>query len=95
MLPNVAGIESTKRHILAYSVLLALASLAPLLAGATWLYGVGAAVLGANFLRHAVQLQRSELPADAMRLFGYSILYLFLLFGLLALDHFIYLFSTH
>jgi protoheme IX farnesyltransferase len=87
MLPNVAGVTVTKRHILAYSFLLALAALAPLLAGAGWIYGAGALALNGYFLRLALLLQRSERPAEAMKLFGFSILYLFLLFGLLVLDH--------
>ncbi|MFM9890193.1 MAG: heme o synthase [Rickettsiales bacterium] len=87
MLPVVAGIPSTKRHILAYTLLLIIASLSPLVAGSGWVYGVGASVLGANFLRHALRVMRSPEPAVAMRMFGFSILYLFVLFALLVSDH--------
>ena len=93
MLPNVAGIETTKRHIVVYTALLVIASLTPLLAGADAVYGVGAFALGARFLTGAVTLLRSSEPADAMKLFGYSILYLFLLFGLLVSDHFLLAFG--
>ena len=93
MLPNVAGITTTKRYIFGYTLALVAASLTPLLAGAGWVYGGAAAVLGARFLWGAHGLQRSIAPADAMKLFGYSILYLFLLFGLLVADHFLLAFA--
>ena len=87
MLPVVAGIPATKRQILGYSIVLAGASLTPLYAGAGAIYGVGAALLGANFVRHAILVMRSEEPKTAMRMFGYSIVYLFALFALLLADH--------
>ncbi len=89
MLPVVAGIASTKRHILAYSFILVAVSLSLLAAGAGYIYGIGAALLGANFIRHAILVLRSDEPKLAMRMFGFSILYLFLLFGLLVADHMI------
>lgn len=87
MLPVVAGPRSTKLHIVAYTVLMVVASLSPLLAGSGMLYGLGAAALGAKFLWGAVTVLRSDEPKQAMKLFGYSILYLFILFGLLIADH--------
>lgn len=86
MLPVTAGIPATKRQILIYTVLLIAISISPVFVGASALYGVGAALLGANFLRHALSVLRSAQPRDAMRMFGFSILYLFALFGLLAID---------
>lgn len=87
MLPVTAGLAATKRHILAYTLALVAVSLAPLTLGAGMLYGVGALGLGVNFLRHAVRVSRSEESRDAMRMFGFSILYLFALFALLLADH--------
>lgn len=87
MLPVTAGIPATKRQILFYTVLLILVSLTPLGAGAGAAYGIGAALLGANFLRRAIIVYRSDEPKCAMRMFGFSILYLFVLFALLVLDH--------
>ena len=87
MLPVVAGLKSTKRHIVAYTLLMIAASLSPLLAGAHSLYGIGAALLGAKFLYGAIIVLRTDEPKRAMQLFGYSILYLFALFGLLIADH--------
>lgn len=89
MLPVTAGLISTKRHILAYTVLLVFISLSPLLAGAGLVYGLGATLLGLVFLAHAVRVYRTDEPRNAMKMFGYSIFYLFLLFGLLLLDHLI------
>lgn len=87
MLPVTAGIPATKRQILIYSVLLALVSLTPLLVSASAIYGVGAVLLGANFIRHAIRVRRSDEPKLAMKMFGFSILYLFILFALLIVDH--------
>lgn len=89
MLPVTAGIASTKRHILVYTVILFAVSLTPLLAGSGIAYGIGASLLGANFLRHALRVLRSEAPRDAMKMFGFSILYLFILFALLVADRMI------
>jgi protoheme IX farnesyltransferase len=54
------------------------------------IYLVAAVVLGGVFLAGAVQLARQHTPADtttwAMRLFSYSISYVTLLFGSMALD---------
>lgn len=87
MLPVVAGLASTKRHIFGYTLLMVAASLSPMLAGASLAYGMGAALLGAKFIYGAVVVLRTDEPKRAMALFGYSILYLFILFGLLVADH--------
>jgi protoheme IX farnesyltransferase len=92
MLPVVSGETATKRQILAYSALLAVLGLVPwAMAATTAVYGVAATVLGALFFVGAVQVWRA--PADDMKpaklLFGYSILYLFALFGALLADHWI------
>ena len=87
MLPVTAGIPATKRQILMYTVLLIAVSLSPVYAGAGPVYGISAALLGLNFLRHAVRVLRTEEPKNAMRMFGFSILYLFALFALLVADH--------
>lgn len=87
MLPVTAGVASTKRHIFVYTVVLLVISLTPLLAGARVVYGSGATLLGAIFLAHAVRVYRSDEPKHAMKMFGYSIFYLFILFALLLIDH--------
>jgi protoheme IX farnesyltransferase len=86
MLPVTAGPAETKRQILVYSLVLVAVTLGPVasgLAGAA--YGIGAALLGAGFVGLARRVHRSAEGDDgpARQLFGYSILYLFLLFALL------------
>ncbi|OYW13636.1 MAG: protoheme IX farnesyltransferase, partial [Rhodospirillales bacterium 12-54-5] len=87
MLPVTAGIKSTKIHMLIYTLVLIAVSLAPLAYGSQQLYAIGAFVLGGNFLRHAIRVLRNDAPALAMRMFGFSIMYLFALFALLFGDH--------
>ena len=90
MLPVVAGRRETRRQILLYSLALAPLALAPGLLGlGGWLYLAGAALLGAGFVHRAVALWRSDGDDDARRLFGYSIVWLFLIFLLLAVDRFL------
>ena len=90
MLPVVAGRAATTRQILIYSGLLALASELPWVLGFTGtIYGAIAAICGALFLLLAFQLNR-RIEADrrtAHRLFVFSILYLFVLFAALLVDH--------
>jgi protoheme IX farnesyltransferase len=86
MLPVIAGRAETKRQILFYSVLLAPVSLLPWLMGfAGTIYGATALVGGAILLALALQLRRSRVSERqvANRLFGFSILYLFVLFAAL------------
>ena len=85
MLPNVAGEASTRRQIFAYSLILVPVAVAPSFLGfAGPVYGVVAALMGANFLRHAYAVLKmadgDERMIPAKRLFGFSILYLFGLF---------------
>jgi protoheme IX farnesyltransferase len=90
MLPVVAGRAATTRQILIYSGLLALASALPWILGfAGTVYGAIAVVCGAIFLLLAGQLNWS-VGADrraAHRLFVFSIVYLFVLFAALLVDH--------
>ncbi len=86
MLPNVAGPDRTRRDILLYTAVLAPLGLSPWLLGfASPIYGVLAFGLGALMLFFATRVYRVRTgeQADkwAMRLFGFSILYLSLLFA--------------
>jgi protoheme IX farnesyltransferase len=88
MLPVVAGRDETRRQILIYSVILAPLGVAPALLGyAGAAYGAAAAILGAAFVVLAIQVWRARegvgADAAARRLFGFSVLYLFLLFAAL------------
>jgi protoheme IX farnesyltransferase len=87
MLPAVAPLAATARRIVGYTVALWAASLAFAPVGRMGeLYLLAAIVLGGVFLWLAIQLWRESTPARAMRLFGYSISYVTLLFGAMALD---------
>jgi heme o synthase len=87
MLPVTHGEAETRRQILIYSLILVPVTLA--LAGLGVVgpaYWIPASLLGALFIAFAVRLSRSGRVPHAIRLFRYSILYLFLLFGALTID---------
>jgi heme o synthase len=87
MLPVVRGERETRRQILLYTVLLAPLGVAPWLIGfAGAIYGVVATVTGAVMLALAVRLLSDRSDRAAKSLFGFSILYLFLLFAFLLID---------
>ncbi|NLR71131.1 protoheme IX farnesyltransferase [Novosphingobium sp. ERN07] len=92
MMPVVAGEKSTRRQILIYAILLLPVTLAPWWIGGTGaIYGWSALVLGLIFVAFSAKVGlRDAAPDDTMRpekrLFAYSILYLFVLFGVLAGD---------
>jgi protoheme IX farnesyltransferase len=87
MLPVVAGARTTKLHMLAYTVILLPVALAPWALGiAGNLYGLAAAVLGLLFILAAVAVLFDRGYRAAKRMFGFSILYLFLLFALVIVD---------
>jgi protoheme IX farnesyltransferase len=88
MLPVVAGAAETKKQILIYAILLAPLAVVPSFIGmASFGYGMLAAASGLVMVYLSAVLYRTGSDRDAMRLFGYSILYLFLLFLALVVDH--------
>jgi protoheme IX farnesyltransferase len=92
MLPVVSGAAETRRQILLYSILLVPLACAPVLTGLGGIaYGIASVGLGAVFLGLAFAVWRSREPSvgdrAARRLFGFSILYLFLLFAVLLAEH--------
>jgi len=89
MLPVTHGVRMTKLQILLYTILLVAVTLLPFVTQMSGLiYLAGAIALGIGFLRSAVLLYRSDSEAQAMKTFGYSILYLSLLFAFLLADHY-------
>ena len=87
MLPAVASIQTVASRILAYTVLLwGLSILFSPVAGMGHLYLGAAIVLGAIYTWMAVKLRQNPTTKRAMQLFGYSITYVTLLFGAMALD---------
>ncbi|PVE26289.1 protoheme IX farnesyltransferase [Microvirga sp. KLBC 81] len=92
MMPNVAGPDSTRFQILAYTVLLAPLGMAPVFFGFGGLaYAIISLVGGLGMLALAIQVYRLRQGEPAMRvaqqLFAFSILYLFLLFATLLAEH--------
>jgi len=89
MLPVTHGARSTRRHIFAYSLVLAPLGLAPVFTGLVgWAYGAIAAAGGLFFVFLAWRVLRSQAGEGegaqnkpARDLFGFSILYLFALFA--------------
>jgi len=92
MLPVVAGARTTRRHIFIYSLPMAVAAIAPWPLGlAGPIYGVASIALTGFFLLLAggVLVSRAAEPGSMRaekRLFAYSIVYLFVLFGALVAD---------
>jgi protoheme IX farnesyltransferase len=96
MLPVVAGARATRIQILLYTLPMAAAAVAPWPLGlAGPLYGLAASGLSLAFLALslAVLMNRATEPAGMKpekRLFAFSILYLFALFGALVADHWLF-----
>ncbi len=87
MLPVTAGAVETRRQILIYTLALLPLALVPWFIGLTGeVYLVAAAVLGLVFVAGAVAVWREAGDAAARRLFGFSIVYLFLLFAVMMID---------
>jgi protoheme IX farnesyltransferase len=92
MMPVVAGTAATRRQILIYSFVMAAAAVAPWPLGLTgWIYGGVVAAMSAVFVAFAlaVAANRATEPKQMRpekRLFAFSILYLFVLFGALVAD---------
>ncbi|HEX3861020.1 MAG TPA: heme o synthase [Stellaceae bacterium] len=90
MLPVVAGPRETKRQMLLYTLMLWPATLAPWLLGlAGPVYGISAAVLSLIFTGTAIRVLRDPTDRSARQMFAYSLLYLFLIFGVLLVDCFL------
>lgn len=87
MLPTVASMEETIRHMTVYTFLLTACTLilGPV-AGLGVIYMVSSAVLGAGFLASVVMLGRRPSPGRSMRVFAFSITYVTVLFVAMAVD---------
>ncbi len=94
MLPNVAGPDETRKQILIYTLALLPVTFLPVVLGVAGLiYGAGAAVLSAVFLFYAISVYRNREGERADRackkMFGFSILWLFLIFALIPVERLI------
>jgi protoheme IX farnesyltransferase len=89
MLPVTHGVRYTQTMIVLYTVALVAVTLMPFaikMSGV--LYLLAAVVLGAMFIRYAVQLRRAYSDALARGMFRFSIVYLAALFSALLFDHY-------
>ncbi|NNM77096.1 protoheme IX farnesyltransferase [Sphingomonas sp. ID1715] len=92
MLPVTAGARATRAQIMLYSVALAASAVAPWVLGLTGIiYGAAAVALNAIFFALAWRVWRNTATDAAQmqpekKLFGFSILYLFILFAALVAD---------
>jgi protoheme IX farnesyltransferase len=90
MLPVTHGVDFTKLQVLVYALMLLAVSLLPFAIHMSgYLYLTGALLLGIGFIYHAYRLLHNDGHEHAMHTFGYSILYLSLLFTLLLADHYL------
>ena len=90
MLPVTHGVEYTRWQILFYTILLVLVTLLPWFSGMSGLFYLGGVlVLDAVFLYYAIRMMNPPNEAYAMKVFGYSIWYLMVLFAFLLIDHWI------
>src|SRR5581483_2652859 len=89
MLPAAWGETEARRHIILYSILLVVVTIMPVLFhGLSWIYLIGAILLGAYFLFLAARLWRTPKAAKplARKLYYYSNAYLAMLFALMVVD---------
>ncbi|MCE2927359.1 MAG: heme o synthase [Rickettsiales bacterium] len=88
MMPVICGDAKTKSAMLRYTWLLVALTLSlPLLGYAGMVYAVSALLLGAVFLYHVYGVLTDPTYVWAKKTFGFSILYLFMLFSILVADH--------
>ncbi len=87
MMPVTEGPAKTKRQMMLYTWLLVATTLAlPFLGMAGTIYTVCAAVLGFAFIYHVTKVMRDVSDKWPKKTFGFSILYLFVLFSVMMID---------
>lgn len=87
MYPLIYGEKSTRKQILGYSIfLLPLSLVLGFFPGLGWLYLSVTAILGIVFIAMAWNLYSVKLPIIAKRLFGYSILYMLVIFTVMIIE---------
>jgi protoheme IX farnesyltransferase len=90
MLPVTHGVRFTRWHILFYTILLVIVTTLPFLTGMSGLlYLAGVTVLNLGFLWYALRLLAANDDSLPMQTFGYSIIYLMVLFVFLLADHYL------
>jgi protoheme IX farnesyltransferase len=90
MMPSVATMKQTVRQMFIYAVLLTATTLilGPV-ANLGLTYMISAVVLGLGFIASTIDLSRNPTASRAMRVFGFSITYVTVLFTAMAVDVFV------
>ena len=95
MLPNVKSIDSTKKQIVNYTVILIFSSYLPFISNSVGIIYLGlATILNFFLITSSIKLKKSKekksLPnPEGLKFFAISIFYLFSLFSALLIDHLI------
>lgn len=93
MLTVTHGIEYTKLNVFLYSILLVIVSILPTICNMlSYFYLIGICIINAFFMFYSTKLKTcndKNVINYAGKLFNYSILYLFILFALILLDHYL------
>ncbi len=90
MLPVTHGVEFTRLHVLLYTIILIIVTLFPYLVRMSGtIYLISTITLNGIFLYYVLKLQKGEEDGVAMKTFGFSIIYLMLLFAALLIDHYL------
>jgi heme o synthase len=86
MMPIAQGDDATRRQIFWYVITLVLSSAGCLFLGAGLLYAIIAIITGSMFIYKSLKILRLKSNSPARGLFGFSIIYLLVLFSGLMLD---------
>jgi protoheme IX farnesyltransferase len=87
MMPLVKGVKHTKLEILIYCISTCIISMIPCFIGMAGLfYQYPALIINGLFIYLSIRLYKEDGYKFAPMLFGYSILYLFMIFSLLNID---------
>jgi protoheme IX farnesyltransferase len=92
MLPVVSGVKKTKEQIVIYSILMFLVTLLPFVLGYFGIiYFLSSLILGLYFIYHAFKVYFDKTNKNkSIKMFLYSIIYLYILFLSMIVDNFIF-----
>jgi len=91
MLPVTHGEKYTRLHILLYTIIMIVVTVLPWTTRMfDWIYLSGALLLGAGFLYWSIRIMNANDKKAPMETFKYSIIYLFALFVVMLVDHYVY-----
>ena len=90
MLPIVSGIKNTKIQIILYSISMFLITLLPYILGYFGIiYFLTSIILGLYFIYHSFKVYFDNQETKSIKMFLYSIVYLYLLFLSMIIDYFV------